>query len=82
MNKSICASTEGSEITIAASREDFAFLASVCSRLASLSDAELETPANHFHLMPGMENTSPDSQPLVFQAIRGASPTTNARRKV
>jgi len=81
MNSSIRVSTKGDEISIAGSREDFAFLASVCSRLASLSDAELQTPANHFHLMPGMENASPDSQPLVFQVVPTTSPT-DARRKV
>jgi hypothetical protein len=69
MGNSICATNEGSEIVIAATREDFAYIASICSRLASLSDAELQTPSNHFHFMPSMENISPDSQPLVLQAL-------------
>jgi hypothetical protein len=69
MKNSICVTIEGGEIVLAATREDFAYIASVCSRLASLSDTELQTPANHFHIDPSMGNASPRSQPLVLQAL-------------
>ena len=81
MKNSIRATIEGDEIVVAATREDFARIASICSRLASLSDAELQTPANHFHLSPSMGNTSPDSQPLVLQALPDTL-TTDAPHKV
>jgi hypothetical protein len=61
MKNSICATIKGYEIIIAGTREGFAYIAAVCSRLASLSDAELQTPANHFHFMPSMANTLPGS---------------------
>ena len=75
MKNSICATVEGDEIVIAGTREDFAYIASICSRLASLSDTELQTPANHFHFMPSMGNALPGSQPLVLQAVPEASST-------
>ena len=81
MKNSICAMTEGDGIIIAATREDFAYIASVCSRLASLSDTELQTPANHFHFMPSMGNASPRSRPLVLQAVSKTS-STDAQDKV
>jgi hypothetical protein len=81
MGNSICATNEGSEIVIAATREDFAHIASICSRLASLSDSDLQTPSNHFHFMPSMENTSPDSQPLVLRALPD-TPKTDVAHKV
>ena len=81
MKNSICATVEGNEIVIAATRKDFAHIASVCSRLASLSDTELQTPANHFHFMPSMGNTSPRSQSLVLQVVAETS-STHAPDKV
>ena len=81
MKNSIFATIQGDEIVVAATREDFAHIASICSRLASLSDAELQTPANHFHFGPSTGNASPDSQPLVFQAIPDTL-TTDAQHKV
>jgi CelD/BcsL family acetyltransferase involved in cellulose biosynthesis len=81
MKNSIYASIEADEIIIAATREAFAHLASVCSRLASLSDAELQTPANHFHFMPSMRNTLPGSRPLVLQAV-GETPLADAHQQV
>jgi len=72
---------EGDEIVIVATREDFAYIASICSRLASLSDTELQTPANHFHFMPSMGNASSRSRPLVLQAVADPS-STHARDKV
>jgi hypothetical protein len=81
MKSSICATIEGNEIIVAGTREDFAYIASVCSRLASLSDAELQTPANHFHFAPSMSNTLPRSQSLVLQAVAETS-STNAHDKV
>jgi hypothetical protein len=81
MKNSICATIEGGEIVVAATREDFAYIASVCSRLASLSDTELQTPANHFHFTPGMGNASQRSQPLVLQVVAERS-STHAPDKV
>lgn len=73
MSDSICAIVEGDEIIIAGTREDFAFIASVCSSLASLSDTEIETPANHFHIGPGMGNASRRSKELVLQVVRNSN---------
>jgi hypothetical protein len=81
MKNSICVTIEGDEIIIAGTREDFAYIASVCSRLASLSHAELQTPANHFHFMPSMDNTLPGSQSLVLRAVAETS-STNAHDEV
>ena len=81
MKNSICATVEGDEIVIAATREDFAYIASVCSRLASLSDTELQTPANHFHFTPSMGNASLRSQSLVLQVVAETS-STHAPDKV
>ena len=73
MKNSICATIQGNKIIIAGTREDFAYIASVCSRLASLSDAELQTLANHFHFMPSMGNALQRSQSLVLQAVAETS---------
>ena len=81
MNNSISATITGGEIVIAGTRQDFAYIASICSRLAALSDSDLQTPVNHFHFMPGMRNTSPGSQPLVLQALP-ETPSTDAQHEV
>ena len=69
MNNRITVSTDAQEVVLSATRSGFAQLASICSRLALLTDAELATPANHFHFMAAMNNASTDSLPLVLQAI-------------
>ena len=69
MNDRITVFTDAQEIVLSATRSGFAHLAGVCSRLASLTDAEVATPANHFHFMPDMNNASAGSLPLVLQVI-------------
>lgn len=69
MNNRITVSTDAQEVILSATRSGFAQLASICSRLASLTDAELVTPASHFHFMADMNNANADSLPFVLQAI-------------
>jgi hypothetical protein len=68
MSYSIRASLNERQFVISGTRSDLAFLASVCSDLASLSDAALETPANHFHFMPDFCNVTADSFSFVLMA--------------
>jgi hypothetical protein len=68
MNNRITVFTDGQEVVLSATRSGFAQLSTICSRLASLTNAELATHANHFHFMANMNNATIDSLPLVLQA--------------
>jgi hypothetical protein len=63
----ITVSIEAKEVIISANRSGFSHLASICTRLASLTEAELATPANHFHFLAEMNNATSNSVPLVLQ---------------
>ena len=52
------------EIGIAGNRIGLKALAAICSDLAELTDEELLTPANHFHLEEGFWDTEKGSIPL------------------
>jgi hypothetical protein len=52
------------EIEIVGNRHGLRALASICSGLAGLTDAELRTPANHYHLDEHFWGTEQGSTPL------------------
>ncbi len=79
MNDRITVSIDAPEVLLTATRSGFARLASVCSRLASLTDDELATPANHFHFMADMNNATTNSIPLVLQATTDDELSPNTR---
>ena len=70
MSNQISVSLDGDELVILATRSGFAELKTICSRLALLCEAELNTPASHYHLMPEMNNLAPGSMRVVLQVVK------------
>lgn len=66
MKASLKVFIENGEIVIEANREGMQVLSGIASRLASLNDSEVQTPANHFHFMEGMDNAESGSMPLIL----------------
>jgi hypothetical protein len=60
---------EGEEV-IEANRDGMRRISEICAKLASLSDSEAQTPANHFHFVEGMKNVETGSLPLVITLKR------------
>ena len=52
---------ESGEIEIVANRAGLKDLAEVCARLSELSDEEVKTPANHYHIADYMSNAEAGS---------------------
>jgi malonyl CoA-acyl carrier protein transacylase len=69
MSNQISATLNNQEVVIVGTRSGFARLAKICSRLAELSDTDLNTPAGHFHLMPEMDNVAQQSMRVLLQAV-------------
>ena len=57
---------ESGEIEIVANRAGFKDLAEVCTRLSELSDEELKTAANHYHIADYMNNAEEGSLELII----------------
>jgi hypothetical protein len=57
---------EGREVEIKGSRLGLQALAAVCSGLAELTNEELLTPANHYHLDENFWGTDKGSIPLII----------------
>jgi len=66
MKHSIKVSFQEGEVVIEADRDGLRRISEISAKLASLSDSEARTPANHFHFMEDMKNVEPDSLPLVI----------------
>ena len=66
MKHSIKVSFQEGEVVIEADRDGLRRISEISEKLASLTDSEARTPANHFHFMEGMKNVEPDSLPLVI----------------
>jgi hypothetical protein len=57
------------EIEIIGNRDGMRGLAAVCSGLAELSDEQLLTPANHYHLDDAFSGTEKGSVPLTVYCL-------------
>jgi hypothetical protein len=57
---------EGGEIEIVANRAGLKDLAEICVRLSELSDEEVKTAANHYHIADFMSNAEPGSLELII----------------
>ena len=57
---------ESGEIEIVANRAGLKDLAEVCMRLSELSDVELKTAANHYHIADYMSNAEEGSLELII----------------
>lgn len=57
---------ESGEIEIVANRGGLKVLAEVCARLSELSDEELKTAANHYHIADYMGNAEEGSLELII----------------
>jgi hypothetical protein len=57
---------ESGEIEIVGNRAGLKDLANVCRSLSELSDKEVKTGANHYHLADYMNNAEPGSLELII----------------
>jgi hypothetical protein len=57
---------ESGEIEIVANRAGLKDLAEICARLGALSDEELKTAANHYHIADYMSNAEAGSLELII----------------
>ena len=57
---------ESGEIEIVGNRAGLKDLADVCARLSELSDEEVKTPANHYHIASYMSNAEEGSLELII----------------
>jgi hypothetical protein len=57
---------ESGEIEIVANRAGLKDLAEVCAKLGELSDEELKTAANHYHIADYMSNAEEGSLELII----------------
>jgi hypothetical protein len=62
------------EIDIIGNRAGLSALAAVCSGLAELTDEQLLTPANHYHLDEAFWGTEKGSVPLTLYCLEGNLP--------
>ena len=58
--------SESGEIEIIANRAGLKDLAEVCRQLSELSDEEVKTPANHYHIAHFMNNAEEGSLQLII----------------
>lgn len=58
--------SESGEIEIIANRAGLKDLAEVCRQLSELSDEEVRTPANHYHIADFMSNAEEGSLQLII----------------
>jgi hypothetical protein len=63
--------SRGIDIEIIGNRDGLRALAAICSGLADLSDEQLNTPANHYHLDESFWGTEKESVPLTVYCIAG-----------
>jgi hypothetical protein len=63
------------ELEIIGNRDGLRGLAAICSGLAELSDAQLLTPANHYHLDDAFWHTEKGSVPLTVYCLEVDWPT-------
>jgi len=49
------------EVEIIGNREGLLWLSEICAGLASLTEAEAKTPANHYHINPSMGHGTQDT---------------------
>jgi hypothetical protein len=63
--------SRGIDIEIIGNRDGLRALAAICSGLADLSDEQLNTPANHYHLDESFWGTEKESVPLMVYCIEG-----------
>jgi len=66
MKNKIKISSENGEIVIEGNRDGLRHLSEICQRLSNLSEAETNTPANHYHLSSEMNNAEEGSLPAVI----------------
>ena len=57
---------ESGEIEIVGNRAGLKDLSEVCARLSELSDDEVKTPANHYHIADYMSNAEEGSLELII----------------
>jgi hypothetical protein len=66
MKNKIKMSYENGEIVIEGNRDGLRHLSEICQRLSNLSDAEANTPVNHYHISEDMNNAEQGSLPAVI----------------
>jgi hypothetical protein len=66
--------SRGTKIEILGNRDGLRALAAICSGLAELSDEQLITPANHYHLDESFWGTEKGSVPLTVYCLEGNWP--------
>jgi hypothetical protein len=63
---SIKVSLHEGDVVIETNRDGLRRISEISAKLASLSDSEARTPANHFHFIEGMKNVETGSLPMVI----------------
>jgi hypothetical protein len=61
----------GTEIEILGNRDGLRALAAICTGLADLTDDQLLTPANHFHLDQSFWGAEKGSVPMTVYCLEG-----------